>query len=228
MNSQNNVTLSSLITKLENASTYGKLKALLPSTDSQKLPGIRQLQKSATIVLRGEAQFGIIEVYDNGFCSYTDGRWITVLAVDRCDQLRDDDSPEDVFYVKREVYEDQPWMIPLEIAGIYALSNNAGCREKRKAPVSLDDPSLANNIRFSIPPEHVLREEMEEEQNRKEKKNRQIAHEYQKLLPRQKEIVRMVCLEKKLHQEAAECLGIDRTGVTHSLSGIKKRFDKFV
>lgn len=228
MNAQSNDTISSLIAKLATVTTYGKLKALLPRTDFQKLPGIRQLQLSATIVLRGKAKFGTIEVYDNGCCSYSDGRRVTVLAVDRCDQLKDDDSPEDVFCVKQEVYDNQPWMIPLEIAGIYALSNNSTNREKRKAPVSLDDPSLSNDIRFSSPPEHVVRDELEEAQKHNEMKNRMIATEYEKLLPRQKEIIRMVCLEKKPHQEAAELLGIDRTGVTHSLSGIKKHFEKFV
>ena len=54
------------------STTYGELKSLLPSTGTGRVPGINKLRDTAVIVLRAKTESGIVEVYDNGFYTYTE------------------------------------------------------------------------------------------------------------------------------------------------------------
>ena len=118
--------------------------------------------------------------------------------------------------------------MPLEIAGSNRLEHNSDSRQDSRSDFSLNSPASANNLKFSVRPEHEIREECEEQAHNRACKNRMIAAEYSKLRPRQKKLIRMVFFEKMRHEDVAAALGIDRTSVSHSVDALKKRFEKFL
>ncbi len=140
--------------------TYGELKKALPTTGSTRVPGSKQLRESANLVLKKNTGTAIIEVYDNGFFILgTCGRR-TVFGVDRCDNK---DIYKEVAGGNEDLnFDPYPWEIILEAAGSVRLDHSAENDEDYRSLLSLDEPGTENNIRFSVMPEHELREENEE------------------------------------------------------------------
>ena len=211
----------------DQVTTYAELRALLPATGKNQIPGINQLRSTATVILSEQVEFGILEVYDNGFYTYSDDSHTAVIAVDRCNTLRDDDSPEDVLTVPFEVYDQLPWQKALEFAGIYALSNNVCCREKSKVSLYLDAPTSTDNIAFSTPPEHELLAEAEEAQELRSIRILKVRNAISNLTTKQREVLLLVH-ENHLTQEAAsKKMGLSRKTVRTHLERAEKKFKKF-
>ena len=153
------------IIDLSGITTFGELKNALPSTGDGRVPGINQLRRKASVVLRKESGSGIIEIYDNGFYTYEEcGSRPTVFGVDRCER------PETYTYSGRKEagvedpnFSQLPWDLILESAGAARLSHNADSRDEYQAEISMDAPESENNIQLSVKPEHEIREEEEAE-----------------------------------------------------------------
>lgn len=208
--------------------TFGELKQLLPSTGTGRVPGITKLRETAVVVLHARTESGVLEVFDNGFYTYMENGHATVYAVDRCNVLEWYSCTGEKLTSEDANVSELPWTMPLEIAGSNRLEHNSDSRQDSRSDFSLNSPASANNLKFSVRPEHEIREECEEQAHNRACKNRMIAAEYSKLRPRQKKLIRMVFFEKMRHEDVAAALGIDRTSVSHSVDALKKRFEKFL
>lgn len=214
--------------------TFGELKNALPSTGTTRVPGVKQLKKKASVLLRKVTETGSIEIYDNGFFTYEEFEKVTVFGVDRCE------CPELYSYSgrkeqvgkergrKMEDFSEYPWDLILVSAGEARLYHNADSREEYQSEISMDAPESENNIVFSVKPEHEIREEEEEERIRRKRRNDGIAKEYANLRNDQKKLIELYFI-KKMHQEdIARELGVDRTAVTHRIATIKRRMQKYL
>ena len=207
--------------------TYAELRAHLPATEKKPVPGITQLRNTARSILHAQGKFGILEVYDNGFYTYSNSTHTAVIAVDRCNTLRDDDSPEDTITVPIEEYDPLPWQKALEFAGIYAISNNTCCREKAKVSLYLDAPAATDNIAFSTPPEHELLAQAEEAQELRAERILKVRNAMSRLTARQREILLLVHENRLTQDAAAEKAGLSRKSVRTHLERAEKKFKKF-
>lgn len=228
MKTTKNFTPTEAFSHVNHSTTFGELKRLLPSTGKERVPGITQLRKNAVVVLHAKTESGIVEVYDNGFFTYMEDGHITVYAVDRCTVLEWYSCTGEKITSEGANLSELPWTMPLEIAGSNRLEHNSDSRQDSRSDFSINSPASANNLKFSVRPEHEIREEREEQAHIRACKNRMIAAEYSKLRPRQKKLIRMVFFEKMRHEDVAAALGIDRTSVSHSVDALKKRFEKFL
>ena len=75
-----------IVIDLSTITTYGELKKALPTTGLIRVPGINQLRRRATLILRRETGSGTIEIYDNGFFVFEECGRQTVYGVDRCER----------------------------------------------------------------------------------------------------------------------------------------------
>ena len=158
MNKQNNTSNSTTVdlTNLTNLSTYGELKALLPSTGTNRVPGINQLRKKAVRLLIKETASGTIEFFDNGFFIFMECDNWTVYGVDRCEwpstyteDGKGGKQPQD--------FSRFPWELILESAGSARLAHNGESREEYQGAISIDAPESENNIALSVRPEHEIK-----------------------------------------------------------------------
>lgn len=210
------------------STTFGELKQLLPATSKERIPGIAQLRDSAVVVLKAKTGCGIIEVYDNGFFTYIEDEHITVYAVDRCAVLEWRSCTGEILTSEGANVSELPWTMPLEIAGTNRLEHNSNSREKSVLEYSLDTSASANNILFSVLPEHERKEALEDERQFRGARNNLLSNALAKLTSNQKELVRVVFIEKHTQEEAAAILGISQSNVSRRISTIKHLLEKFL
>ena len=217
------------IIDLSGITTFGELKNALPSTGDGRVPGINQLRRKASVVLRKESGSGIIEIYDNGFYTYEEcGSRPTVFGVDRCER------PETYTYSGRKEagvedpnFSQLPWDLILESAGAARLSHNADSRDEYQAEISMDAPESENNIQLSVKPEHEIREEEEELLRLKETKNKRMKHILSELTEKQLEAIKLKRVEKLTQEQIAERMGISRAAARKHLGYAEKKLDQF-
>ena len=207
--------------------TFGELKQLLPSTGTGRVPGINKLRDTAVIVLRAKTESGIVEVYDNGFYTYTENEHITVYAVDRCTVLEWYSCTGEKLTSKNADVSKLPWTMPLEIAGYNRLEHNSDSRQESKADYSLNAPASDNNLLFSVRPEHEIREEQEYEDELRRERIALMREAMKKLTSKQKEILCLAYLEHMTQNEIAEILCIGRTTVEDHLDAAEKKIKNF-
>ena len=207
--------------------TFGELKQLLPSTGTGRVPGINKLRETAVIVLRAKTESGVVEVYDNGFYTYTEDEYITVYAVDRCTVLEWYSCTGEKLTSKNADVSKLPWTMPLEIAGYNRLEHNSDSRQESKADYSLNAPASDNNLLFSVRPEHEIREEQEYEDELRRERIALMREAMKKLTSKQKEILCLAYLEHMTQNEIAEILCIGRTTVEDHLDAAEKKIKNF-
>ena len=206
--------------------TFGELKQLLPSTGTGRVPGINKLRETAVIVLRAKTESGVVEVYDNGFYTYTEDEYITVYAVDRCTVLEWYSCTGEKLTSKNADVSKLPWTMPLEIAGYSRLEHNSDSRQESKADYSLNAPASDNNLLFSVRPEHEIREERESEVEARQKRIALVREALKTLTPKQKEILILVHLKDMTQEEVADALCVSRRTVREQLYAAEKKFKK--
>lgn len=224
MNKQNNTSNSTTI-DLSNLSTYGELKALLPSTGTNRVPGINQLRKKAVRLLTKETASGTIEIFDNGFFIFMEcGSW-TVYGVDRCEwpstyteDGKGGKQPQD--------FSRFPWELILESAGSARLAHNGESREEFQSAISIDAPESENNIALSVRPEHEIREEEEEEADRRKERIARLRKCMDKLTDRQREILILYYVEELTQEKIAARLGVRQQSVLDVLKAGRKKMQK--
>lgn len=210
------------------STTFGELKKLLPDTGKVRVPGITQLRENAAVVLHAKTGSGIVEVYDNGFYTYMENGHITVYAVDRCTVLEWYSCTGEKLSSEGANVSGLPWTMPLEIAGSNRLEHNNDSREKSMLEYSLDASASANNILFSVLPEHERKEALEDEKQFRRARNSLLSNALANLTSNQKELVRVVFIEKHTQEEAAAILGISQSNVSRRISTIKHLLEKFL
>lgn len=213
---------------LEQVTTFGELRRLLPCTGIRKVPGIEQLNATATVVLQSKTDSGLIKVYDNGFYTYTENGHSTVYGVDRCNNLTWRFCNDETDSAENLVLDNLPWEMPLEIAGTNRLDHNGCSRQDSRVSFSLDAPESANNIKFSTKPEHDLREVDEEAALNRKLKNQAIARELAKLSKAQRNLLEIAFYQKTEQKEIALRLGINPSNVSRRIKAIRRRFKKFL
>jgi len=206
---------------------YGELKNALPSTGTHRVPGINQLRKKASVILRWETESGNIEIYENGFFTFEERGHLTVYGVDRCEWSEtyspDGRKERGVEPLDLSTY---PWEAILESAGAARLSHNADSREESKGDISLDAPESENNIAFSVMPEHELREEEEEYAAWKAERAARVRKAMEKLTDRQREIVTLHYIKEMTQNEIADMLGVSQQSVHDVLKSARKKMQK--
>jgi len=196
--------------------TYGELKKALPTTGLIRVPGINQLRRRATLLLRRETGSGSIEIYDNGFFVFEECGHQTVYGVDRCERPETynnngstcggDEAPD---------FEPYPWEMILEAAGAARLAYNGESREDYRSEISLDAPASENNIAFSVMPEDVVQEKKEEEAARRCEMIWKLGSGLEALKPRQREIIMLRYVKQLTYEEIGERMNISK-GTAHT------------
>ena len=228
MKTTKNFTPARAFSHVTQSTTFGELKRLLPSTGTGRVPGITQLRENAVVVLRAKTGSGIVEVYDNGFYTYMENGYTTVYAVDRCAVLEWYSCTGEKLSSEGANVSGLPWTMPLEIAGSNRLEHNNDSREKSMLEYSLDASASANNILFSVLPEHERKETLEDERQFRRARNNLLSNALANLTSNQKELVRVVFIEKHTQEEAAAILGISQSNVSRRISTIKHLLEKFL
>lgn len=226
MKTSNSFTPTKKFSHVSRSTTYGELKSLLPNTGTGRVPGINKLRDTAVIVLRAKTESGVVEVYDNGFYTYTENEHITVYAVDRCTVLEWYSCTGEKLTSQTADVSKLPWTMPLEIAGYNRLEHNSDSRQESKADYSLNAPASDNNLLFSVRPEHEIREERESEEEARQKRIALVREALKMLTPKQKEILILVHLKDMTQGEVAEALCISRRTVREQLNAAEKKFKK--
>lgn len=211
MNKQKNNVSTSTTIDISSITTYGELKALLPSTGTSRVPGINQLRKKTVCLLTKETASGTIEIFDNGFFIFMEcGNW-TVYGVDRCEwpstyteDGKGGKQPQD--------FSRFPWELILESAGSARLAHNGESREEYQSAISIDAPESENNIALSVRPEHEIREEEEDIAERKSVMLSAMKEGIKKLKPRQQEILMLRYREGLTFEEIGKRMGITSRG----------------
>lgn len=206
--------------------TFGELKQLLPSTGTGRVPGITKLRETAVVVLHARTESGVLEVFDNGFYTYMENGHATVYAVDRCNVLEWYSCTGEKLTSEDANVSELPWTMPLEIAGSNRLEHNSDSRQDSRSDFSLNSPASANNLKFSVRPEHEIREERESEEEVRQKRIALVREALKKLTPKQKEILVLVHLKDMTQEEVADALCISRRTVREQLNAAEKKFKK--
>jgi len=216
------------IIDLSGISTYGDLKKLLPSTGTCRVPGINQLRKKASLLLRKDTESGIIEIFDNGFFIFEECGRPTVYGVDRCERR------ETYTYSGKRVGSEEdpdfspyPWEMILESAGTARLAHNSESREEYQEEISIDAPESENNIAFSVRPEHEIREEEEVAAEWHDAKVKQMKAILASLTEKQREAIMLKRAKGLTQEQIADAMGISRTAVRKHLSYAEKKIDQF-
>lgn len=207
------------IIDLSGVSTFGELKQRLPGTGNGRVPGINQLRKKATVVLRKETPSGVIEIYDNGFYTFEECDNLTVFAVDRCER------PETYTYSGRKEagmetqdFSPYPWDLILESAGSARLAHNADSRDEYQSEISMDAPESENNPAFSVKPEHEIREEEENAAAWRAHRIEMMKQAMEKPTERQREIAMMYFRAHKTQEEIAAEIGKSQQYVSKTIN----------
>ena len=213
----------SLVTQ---STTFGELKKLLPDTGKERVPGITKLRENAAVVLHAKTESGIVEVYDNGFYTYMENGYTTVYAVDRCAVLEWRSCTGEVLTSEGANVSELPWTMPLEIAGSNRLEHNSDSRQDSKADYSLNAPASDNNLLFSVRPEHEILEDLESEDEARQKRIALVREALKTLTPKQKEILILVRLKDMTQEKVADMLCISRRTLREHLDTAEKKFKK--
>lgn len=224
---QQHIACTAAFSNINQSTTYGELKKMLPSTGTGRVPGITKLRETATVVLHAATQCGVVEVYDNGFYTYMENEHITVYAVDRCTVLEWYSCTGEKITSEGNDLSGLPWIMPLEIAGYNRLEHNSSSREESKAEYSLNAPASDNNLLFSVRPEHEIREEEELEEEYRQERIVLMQEAMKKLTAKQKKILCLAHLENMTQNEIAIKLHIRRTTVQEQLEAAEKKIKKF-
>ena len=209
--------------KITNETTYGEIIAMFPTTGDSRVPGIKQLQKKAKSLHRQETGSGFIEIYDNGFYTYTEDDRTTVYGVDRCARMEWIQRPEGADDQEACDLGPLPYELVLEMAGSYRLEHNTDSREQSKEDLSLDVPGAENSLAFSVLPEHEIREREEDETAHKENMLSELYRGLGALKPKQEEILTLRFGKNMTYEEIAEYLGISKgTAFTNCERALKR------
>lgn len=209
-NQKNNVSTSTTI-DISSITTYGELKALLPSTGTGRVPGFNQLREKAVCLLTRRTASGTIEIFDNGFYIFAECERETVYGVDRCEWPCT--YTEDGKGSKKPLdFSSYPWDLILESAGSARLIHNSDSREVYQGEISIDAPESENNIALSVRPEHEIREEEEDMAERKSVMLSAMKEGIKKLKPRQQEILVLRYGEELTFEEIGKRMGITNRG----------------
>lgn len=209
------------------STTFGELKKLLPDTGKERVPGIAQLRENAAVVLHAKTGSGIVEVYDNGFYTYMENGHITVYAVDRCTVLEWRSCTGEVLTSEGANVSELPWTMPLEIAGTNRLEHNSDSRQDSRSDFSLNAPASANNLKFSVRPEHELLEEAQVEAERRKKRILQVRSLLGQEKPRRRRIIELYYFSQKTQSEVAAIIGVSQQYVQKTLTAFSERIKKF-
>ena len=226
MKATKNFTPAKAFSHITQSTTFGELKRLLPSTGTGRVLGITQLRENAVVVLHAKTESGVIEVYDNGFYTYMENGHITVYAVDRCTVLEWRSSTGEVLTSEGANVSELPWTMPLEIAGTNRLEHNSDGRQDSRVVFSLNTRASANNLKFSIRPEHEIREEQEAEEELRKERIFLMRKAMKKLTPKQKVILCLAHMDNLTQNEIAVKLHIRRTTVQEQLDAAEKKIKK--
>ena len=220
--------ISETIIDFTQITTYGELKNALPSTGDGRVPGINQLRKKATLVLRKETESGIIEIYDNGFFIFEECSHPTVYGVDRCERC------ETYTYNSKwtesqytQNFDPFPWEIILESAGTARLSHNSDSREEYQQEISIDAPESENNIALSVLPEHEILEKDEAAAEWRKRRLARLRKSMEKLTDRQREVVMLYYVDGMTQEEIAARLSVRQQSVLDVLNAGRKKMQKY-
>lgn len=208
------------------STTFGELKKLLPGTGKERVPGITQLRENAVVVLHAKTGSGIVEVYDNGFYTYMENGYITVYAVDRCTVLEWRSCTGEVLTSEGANVSELPWMMPLEIAGTNRLEHNSDSRQDSRNDFSLNAPASANNLKFSVRPEHELMEEAQAEADRREKRILQVRSFLEHESPRRRRIIELYYCNSTNQEDVAAIVGVSQPYVHKVIKTFSERLEK--
>lgn len=225
MNKQINRTSSASTIDLSNISTYGELKALLPSTGTGRVPGINQLRKKAMCLLSKKTASGTVEIFDNGFYIFRECERETVYGVDRCEWPST--YTEDGKGSKKPLnFSPYPWDLILESAGSARLVHNSDSREAYQGEISIDAPESENNIALSVRPEHEIREEEEDMAEWRTAKAKRMKEILADLTEKQLEAITLQRVQGFTQEQIAKVMGISRAAVRKHLGYAEKKINQ--
>ena len=198
--------------------TYGELRDALPPTGKRRVPGYQQLANMVSVVLTATVDSGVIEVYDNGFFTFTEGNYVTVYGVDRCERPETFDTRIKAGSGTPLDFSTLDWKTALEWAGGARIMHNATRREDYLRDESLDAEGAIDNIEFSVKPEYEQREEDEALAEWKEMRRKRMVLALKAPTKRQREIAMMYFKLKLTQEEIALRIGKSQQYVSKTIN----------
>lgn len=182
--------------------TIKELKDRIPEIKIAKLPTAKELREANIPIIAdtnespetylGEGCRGI--VYMNGLVLYTNGKYSTVFRLHKCRESYGID--------KAEAFAEVPYQFMLMMEGEQRLEHNQNMKEARW---NISRDYLEEEFGYEVPERGDILQNIISAET--------IEFIFSILTDRQKEIVRMYCLEQKKQADIAEILGIQRVTV---------------
>ena len=199
------------------------LRAMLPSTEGVNTPSEIWIRENASEILcSADFEGTTLNVYRNGFYTYTKDRHTSILRVDGFHQLRYSFQDGTGSVVEEAEYIDSPYFIGLLINGENQWERNAERRNGYHHGIYLDNDDSDWCEESSVP--SAEDEVMECEDEREE--HERLRQAMDKLTDRQREIVNLYYFQKMTQEEIATRLGIRQQSVLDVLNAAIKRLQK--
>lgn len=206
------------------ALTLRQLRSILPSTKGLDMPSEIWIGGHKSEILCGtDFDDSHMDVYLNGFFTYTKHGYTSILRVDGFKRLCYDSltNPKGYEVVPEEKYIDSPYFIALSVFGETQWQRN---EDKRKAyEVALVVDCTADDNRWIEELSEPSFIEQREEKEREEDISKKLHAALDKLTGRQRQIVEMYFYQEMTQAEIAEVLGIRQQSVLDVLSAAVKR-----
>ena len=199
------------------------LRAMLPTTQGVDTPSeIWIRENAARILCSADFEGTTLNVYDNGFYTYTKDRHTSILRVDGFRQLRYSFQDGTGCVIDEAEYIDSPYFIGLSINGENQWERNSNRRSCYHHGIYLDNDDSDWCDEGSVP---SAEDEVLEREERSEERER-LLKAMDKLTGRQREIVRLYYCQNMTQEEIARFLGIPQSNVCITLGRAIKNLKK--
>ena len=211
--------------------TFRELKDRIPSTAGKKTPSeyvVRAFTSMPDLILcEKEYDYGgKLTVFINGFYTYSDGGWMTILRVDGFSKVYFDRTEDSFMTVGDEEYKNRSYDYPLTLHGDWQIRKNRSKVFKKYETCEIDDA-------FENYKNHAVCNDILNELVTKEDKKRNYKLLYQairEMTDKQRMIAQMYYIKGMTHEEISKEIKKSRPYVTKTLNRclllLKKYFEK--
>lgn len=201
------------------------LRAMLPSTEGVNTPSEIWIRENAgEILCSADFEGTTLNVYRNGFYTYTKDRHTSILRVDGFHQLRYSFQDGTGCVVDEAEYIESSYFIGLSVNGENQWECNEGKRRNYRHEFYIDGDGEDWNDGCAVP--SAEDEIMEREDEREE--HERLRQAMDQLTNRQREIVILYYFQKLTQEEIAKRLGTSRPNITQTIKRcvdlLKKNF----
>ena len=108
------------------------------------------------------------------------------------------------------------------------MEHNSDSRQDSRNDFSLNSPVSANNLKFSVQPEHELREEAQAEAARREMRILQVRAFLEQETPRRRRIIELYYYDSTNQEDVASIVGVSQPYVHKVIKAFSDRVEKIL